>query len=85
MAELDGDRDEERARRYVQTQGAACPWCHSVALERKTFEDDFDDLVAHADRDVSCTHCGAKWTEVYDMASVMGFEPGRAEEEGRYA
>lgn len=53
---------------YVARKGNKCPYCESVALiGSNNIETDGD----HACRDVMCTICRRKWTDLYLLVGYI--------------
>lgn len=60
--------DADAQKYYLQTHGAQCPRCASIAMEGGMLDDDGD---GYARRDVECVDCGAKWQDVFRLAKFI--------------
>ncbi len=65
--------DADAQRYYLQTHGAQCPRCASIAMEGGMLDDDGD---GYARRDVQCLECGAKWQDVFRLTKFIPKQEG---------
>ena len=57
---------EEQIKKYIEGGGVSCPHCGSQDIEGG-----FVEIVSgEAWQDVTCNHCGKKWTDIYKLKSI---------------
>jgi hypothetical protein len=63
----------ERAKKYLEQRGLACPFCSSRDIEAGST--DFDEAGEITQR-ISCLKCDELWTDVYKLAAVADSDSG---------
>lgn len=51
---------------YVALKGGRCPICASTHI----FGDSVETGAAHASQEMNCSHCGASWSDQYDLVDL---------------
>jgi hypothetical protein len=63
----------EKAKKYLEQRGLACPFCGSRDIEAGSM--DFDEAGEITQR-ISCLKCNEQWTDVYKLAAVADPDSG---------
>jgi hypothetical protein len=63
---MDKTLTSEMVRRYIDCQGAHCPYCQSSEIEAGKVEADG----ASAWSQVTCNECGKEWQDVFFLGAV---------------
>lgn len=66
------------AARYIASGGTECPVCHCTALDG----DSITIESGYAWQNVTCTDCGASWTDEYELTGISHFTVGVESTEG---
>ncbi len=62
---------DEQQKAYVASGGVKCPFCKGGNLEGSNWNCDS----GAAWQDISCTDCGAYWTDIYNLVGMTDIEP----------
>ena len=64
-------------KRYMDSSGVECPWCHesegAVEMVQNSFQQDADWSWC----DCRCDDCGASWQEMYGLKGISLLKPGK--------
>lgn len=66
MSKIELTSEEEK--KYIESKGQVCPVCNKkYTVEGGSVEMDGD----KAYQEVTCTSCGASWTDIYTLTGVL--------------
>lgn len=60
--------NEKEVKWYLDHKGVKCPKCHSSDIEGQEVTVE----AGEAYQDVSCSECGYRWQDVYQLVDVIG-------------
>ena len=59
----------EKAKKYLEQYGLACPFCGSRDIEASSMDFEAGEIAQR----ISCHECGERWTDVYKLAAYPIF------------
>lgn len=62
----------EKAKKYLEQHGLACPFCGSLHIEGGSMDFDAGEITQR----ISCLKCNEQWTDVYKLAAVADWDSG---------